>query len=53
MNCPNCKTEISLLDVGMAQHDETNGLVITFGCEECNKDFFAILTPRTFVEAKS
>lgn len=51
MRCPACKTAVSLLDICMANHDETNGLQITFECPECAKVYFAILTPRTFVEA--
>lgn len=50
MKCPSCKTEISLLDIAMGGHDETNGLQITFECPECEKVYFAILTPKTFVE---
>lgn len=51
MRCPNCNTEISLLDIAMGPHDETDGLQIVFECPECDKTFFAILTPKTFIEA--
>ena len=51
MHCPNCKTIISILDIGMGEHAETSGLQIVFECPECDRVYFAILTPRTFVEA--
>jgi len=50
MRCPNCKTEISLLDVGMTEHYDSDGIQIRFECPECMNDYFAILTPKTFVE---
>lgn len=51
MKCPKCQAEIHTQRIGVGDQEECGGIEVSFRCNACESNFFAILTPRTFVEA--
>lgn len=51
MQCPKCIAHIDEADIDVFDRPDFKGFEVSFRCPGCERDFYCIVTPRSFLEA--